>query len=122
MALYVEFVNDLRLDPGPYDQDILINDRLKQAATPDRVPLWHDLVARWDLSDLSDEGVAAKVEEVSWLASLLAGATTRPGYKTRIDFFLVCLRAQRPRTGYLLEGRADTRCTSSRRRCSSPRT
>lgn len=110
LGLYVEFVEDHRLDPGPYDPEILINDRLKQAAKPDRVPLWHDLVARWDLSDLSDAGTDAKLEEVAWLAALLAGATTRPGYKTRIDFFLVSL----PDICWIYSERrrADFRCTS----------
>jgi hypothetical protein len=94
LGLYVEYLENPVLDEGPYDTTILINDRLRQAITPERVPVLHDLVARWDVSDLSDAGVAARVEEVSWVAALLCGTTSRPGYKTRIDFFLV----RRPET------------------------
>lgn len=89
LGLYVEFLENPTLDVGPYDTTIMINDRLRGAITPERVPVLHDLVARWDLSDLSGQGLAARIEEVSWVATLICGATSRPGYKTRIDFFLV---------------------------------
>ncbi|KLT40791.1 hypothetical protein CC85DRAFT_287064 [Cutaneotrichosporon oleaginosum] len=91
LGLYVEYLANPVLDVGPYDTTILINDRLRQAVTPERTPVLHDLVARWDTSDLSEKGLAARLEEVAWVATLLCGATSRPGYKTRIDFFLMHL-------------------------------
>ncbi|GMK57238.1 hypothetical protein CspeluHIS016_0400720 [Cutaneotrichosporon spelunceum] len=89
LGLYAEYLENPVLDPGPYDPNALINDRLKDAITPERVIVLQDLVARWDLSDMSEAGIAARAEEVSWIAALICGATSRPGYKTRIDFFLM---------------------------------
>ncbi|BEI81331.1 hypothetical protein CcaverHIS002_0204910 [Cutaneotrichosporon cavernicola] len=91
LGLYAEYLASPILDPGPYDSTTLINDRLKNAVTPERVVVLQDLVARWDLSDMSEAGIAARAEEVSWVAALICGATSRPGYKTRIDFFLMHL-------------------------------
>lgn len=50
------------------------------------------MVARWDLSDLSDAGFENRYVELAWFVTLLTGATSRPGYPQRIDFFLVSSR------------------------------
>jgi hypothetical protein len=90
VQLYAEFLTHPSLDPGPYDPDMLINERLRRSLTPPHVADMHALVARWDLADMSDAAVEKRSEEVAWLATLLTGATTRPGYAPRVDFFLVC--------------------------------
>lgn len=89
IQLYLEFLNNPSLDPGPYDPDMMINDRLRAALTPEHVADIHDLVARWDLSDMSDAGWHDRFTELAWLTTLLTGGTSRPGYPMRIDFFLV---------------------------------
>jgi len=90
IQLYADFIQDDTLRPEPYDPNATINQRLIRAMTPPRVAAIQDLVARWDLSDMSDAGVAARFEEVAWLVTLLTGATSRPGYTpARFDFFLV---------------------------------
>ena len=36
--------------------------------------------------------IVEKTEEIFWMATVLVGATSRPGYKPRMDFFLMhCL-------------------------------
>jgi len=89
VQLYAEFLEKPSLDPGPYDPDMLINTRLEKTLTPPHIADVQDLVARWDLSDMSDAGVEERITELAWLTTLLTGATSRPGYPQRIDFFLV---------------------------------
>lgn len=91
LGLYHEFLTDPHLHPGEYDPEKLINDRMREALTPEHVAAIHDLTARWNLFDVSDKAMDAKLEEVAWLATLLTGATSRPGKGMRIDFFLMHL-------------------------------
>lgn len=92
LEVYFNFAKDEILDVGPYDPDQLINTRLKNAvATPEKQKRLRDLVASWDLSDLSTEGAHKLQIELGFLVTMLTSGTSRPGKKPRIDFFLMHL-------------------------------
>ncbi|KAL1405379.1 hypothetical protein Q8F55_009010 [Vanrija albida] len=88
LGIYAALLSEPRLDPGPFDPDFVFAECMRGAVAGGRAAIIQRLVARWDLSDV-DAALDARVEEVAWLATLLAGATSKPGYPTRVDFFLM---------------------------------
>ncbi|TXT04840.1 hypothetical protein VHUM_03923 [Vanrija humicola] len=88
LALYAALLADPRLDPGPWDPEYNLSAGMRAAVAGERAGVLQRLVARWDLSDV-DAALPQLLEEAAWLATLLACGTSKPGYATRIDFFLM---------------------------------
>lgn len=90
LEIYFEFCRDKILDPGPYVPDQLISARLRNAvATEEKRSRLRELVASWNLEDMSEEGLRKLQTELGFLVTLLTSGTSRPGHKPRIDFFLM---------------------------------
>ena len=76
----------------PYDPDVFINTRMKNAVAKGRGEELVKLCALYHISDdITDAEVAQKTEECIWVATLLFAATGRKGRKPRLDFFLMHL-------------------------------
>ncbi|KAJ7258396.1 hypothetical protein B0H12DRAFT_1109821 [Mycena haematopus] len=64
------------------------------ASQPKLGPTLHSIYAKWTFplsqhTADNDKDIAHKVEECMWLATLLLGATSKPGRKPRMDFVLM---------------------------------
>lgn len=99
LEIYGEVLASDTLKPVPFDDDMLINDRIIAASDGNKGEALHKLAKEWSLSDeeLKDGigGWEQKTEELSVLASLLACGTGRKGLPPRVDFFLVGLSPHR---------------------------
>lgn len=93
LQIYAEVLSSEALKPVPYDEKMMINDRIVHAGEGERGEALHTLARQWSLSDeeLKDGpgGWESKVEELAILATLLACGSGRKGQKPRVDFFLV---------------------------------
>ncbi|KAL7421508.1 hypothetical protein Q5752_003277 [Cryptotrichosporon argae] len=90
LHLYADVLADPIFAPGPYAPDSLIGDKLAAALQGGTAAALRHAVARWGVrEDEAADGFADRLQEVGWLVTLLACATTRPGYAPRIDFFLM---------------------------------
>lgn len=94
LQIYAEVLASDTLQPVPFDDQMMINDRIIAAGEGERGEALHKLAKDWSLSDeeLKDGpgGWERKVEELNVLASLLACGTGKKGKSPRVDFFLVC--------------------------------
>lgn len=90
LEIYWQFCRDPVIDEGPYDPNVLISARLKNAldSKEKQERLW-ELVGSWNISDVSADGLHRLQAELGLLASLLTSGTSRHGKKPRIDFFLM---------------------------------
>jgi len=78
--------------PMPYDPDMFVYARIKNAVADGRGEELKRLCALYHISDnITDEEIAQKTEECIWVATLLTAATGKKGRKPRFDFFLVHL-------------------------------
>ncbi|KAF4575050.1 hypothetical protein EYR36_006406 [Pleurotus pulmonarius] len=75
----------------PYDNNALINTRMKTALTEGRAEEIQRICSQMKLDNLSDDDYNAKVNEIIWTSTLLMFATRKPGKKPRLDFFLMHL-------------------------------
>ncbi|KAJ9103664.1 hypothetical protein QFC19_004239 [Naganishia cerealis] len=98
LELYAELCDADKLDPGPYDPDMMIDRRMRNAVEGGRAAEIQRIAEKWALSEAElvvegDEmagppGWGTRTEELQILCTLLASATGRPGRETRVDFFL----------------------------------
>lgn len=93
LSLLREVYDSPKLAPMPYHNERLsnfarFNDWL--TSNPDVSATIRNIYAKWtfDLDD-KDFDFGAKVDECMWQAPLLLGATSKPGRKPRLDFFLM---------------------------------
>lgn len=79
---------DSALAPGTaakHSSDNKVGNVTTSSTSRDRI---NHHVDAWSLSEKDGDKWEAKFEELAWLNTLLIGATSRPGYKLRHNFFL----------------------------------
>ncbi|KAJ9096439.1 hypothetical protein QFC21_005261 [Naganishia friedmannii] len=103
LELYAELCGNDKLHPGPYNPDLTIDKRLRDAVAGGRAGEMQKIADKWGVGEeeLVEEeggkggiasGWARRVEELQVLGTLLAAATGRVGREPRVDFFLMhCL-------------------------------
>ncbi|KAJ7689939.1 hypothetical protein B0H17DRAFT_1160060 [Mycena rosella] len=94
LALLREVHESPKLTPMPGDKDGRSFGRLMKwfNADPERSAAIREIYARWTFNvedDAPKEYFDEKIEECMWQATLLLGATGRPGRRPRMDFFLM---------------------------------
>ncbi|TFY78458.1 hypothetical protein EWM64_g5556 [Hericium alpestre] len=74
----------------PYDADALLSKRRKDAMIPERTSELRRLVSLWSCTpDLSPSELAARVEELFFVAAVVFAGVSKRGRKPRLDFFLM---------------------------------
>ncbi|KAA1467082.1 hypothetical protein DENSPDRAFT_856501 [Dentipellis sp. KUC8613] len=74
----------------PYDPTALLSKRRRDALTPARTASIRRLAASWSyFPDLTPAELAARAEELLFVATLLFAGTGKPGRTPRLDFFLM---------------------------------
>lgn len=84
-----EMANDQGLDPGKavkFGADSKIGDVLRSKHTVQKIAHYAD---QWKLTENDGQSWEERFEELAWFVMLLLGATTRPGFKLRHNFFLM---------------------------------
>ena len=112
VELYARICQSNKLDPGPFQADVNIGMRMKQALDNGKGSEIRAIVSDWGLTatELEHEGGTdstgqmtpgwrMRVEQLQLLSTLLAVGTGRIGQPLRIDFFLVS-REREPASWY----------------------
>jgi hypothetical protein len=73
----------------PYDNDAPMSVRYREARKGGRTAEIKRLTASWFSADESEEDLERKMEELSWVTTLLLAGSGRRGKKPRMDFFLM---------------------------------
>ncbi|KAJ8507666.1 hypothetical protein ONZ45_g9998 [Pleurotus djamor] len=73
----------------PYDNNALINARIKSALSDGRAEEIQRICAQLNINETSDDHLRSIVNEVIWTSTLLMFASGKPNKKTRLDFFLM---------------------------------
>ncbi|KAJ3566537.1 hypothetical protein NP233_g6943 [Leucocoprinus birnbaumii] len=80
--------------PLPYNPELLVNARIKAALEGQKPAEILRIAQQYTLAipnDASEAELESRVEELTWVATLLMFATGREGRETRLDFFLMHL-------------------------------
>lgn len=78
------------LTPPPYNPGTLINQRFKEALDKGGFEELQKLCSLYHVSDsISDEEIDKKIDEITWVVTLLLIGTGKEGRKPRLDFFLM---------------------------------
>ncbi|KAJ7726744.1 hypothetical protein B0H16DRAFT_262936 [Mycena metata] len=95
LALLRDVYESPDLVPMPYEAERLTAERFQQwmVSNPKRGAAIREVYAKWtfNIQDGAHEDFTKKVEECMWQATLLIGATSKPGRKPRMDFFFMHL-------------------------------
>ncbi|KAF8217460.1 hypothetical protein K438DRAFT_1557680 [Mycena galopus ATCC 62051] len=93
LSLLREVYDSPKIAPLPYDKERITPEKLNTwiASNPDLGPTIRDIYSKWTFNLTDEKDIEKKVEECMWQAALLLGATSKPGRKPRMDFFLMHL-------------------------------
>ncbi|WVQ82439.1 hypothetical protein IAT38_004567 [Cryptococcus sp. DSM 104549] len=90
LQLYARLVASPDLTPPPYNESMMITDKLKKSLDGSRGEALRALVDEWILTDEDlENGWDKKMEEIAVFVTLLACGTGREGHPARVDFFLM---------------------------------
>lgn len=80
---------DVLVPKLPYEPNVLLSQRAKDALADGRGSELKRIVSQWTINEQGNESDWDRLtEQCIWLATLLMAATGRKGHEPRLDFFL----------------------------------